>query len=78
MVSSSAMTYHKGLDGSTKPARWSIMAIVLEQWPLSVLGTPSDTVGISSSVIKNIPFKESRKFRLLNSVTRGVIPSTSL
>lgn len=58
MVSSSAMTYQEGLrffskdSESIQRARWSIMAIVLEQWPLSVLGTPSETVGILSSVIK--------------------------
>lgn len=50
------MTYQVGLRSvavaeSIQLARWSIMAIVLEQWPLSVLGTPNDTVGILSSVV---------------------------
>lgn len=61
MVSSSAMTYQSG-PGSTDSeaiqlARSWMMAIVLEQWPLSVLGTPRDTVGILSSVIE----KKNRK-----------------
>lgn len=54
MESSSAMTYQRRLGSieAIRSCRWSIMAIVLEQWPLSVLGTPNDMVGILSSVIK--------------------------
>ena len=53
MVSSSAKTNQVGGFFSvarTCPIRW-IMAIVLEQCPVSVLSTPSDTVGMLSSVI---------------------------
>ena len=56
MVSSSAKMNQAGgffSVATTRPIRW-MMAIVLEQWPVSVLSMPSRTVGMLLSVTRKL------------------------